>query len=284
MNKPFIKQIEYMGVPELKLALFSDLHIASGTDVDMIQMKKDFDIASKEGRRILINGDIAEQITPGDKKRWTASKMNSNRDDVLNEQLQLCFEFLKPYADDLDVIGRGNHDISPIKYDAFDLVGALIGMLNQVKTNGSIHSAAYQGYIQYKLKPTTKKKGSTPFTIYMHHGAGGSAPVSKGMIDFNRIVYSHNADLFWIGHKHTAIQDNGIVQDGLDKMGNYEQKVRKAIITPGYKQSVIDTDKGYRVNYSDTFYNFQAKGYGVVDAYVDRNKQKIASFDVTLRT
>ncbi len=283
MFKPFVKKLEYQGTPELKLALFSDLHICGG-DVDMIRMKHDFEQAVKEDRRILINGDIAELILPSDRKRWTASKMQSQRDDVLNEQLDKVYIFLKPYADSIDVIGTGNHDESPIKYDSFDLVGALIALLNRDKTNGCIHRGGYQGYVQYKLMPTTKKRGSIPFTIYMHHGSGGSAPVSKGMIDFNRVVYSHNADLIWLGHKHTAIQDNGIMRDGLDQMGNYVQKVCKAVITPGYKTHDIDTKKGYRIHYSDTFYNMQAKGYGVCDVYVDRRAQKIKNFDVTLRT
>lgn len=283
MREPFIKKLPYQGTPELKLALFSDLHICAD-DVDMIAMKRDFERAVAEDRRILINGDIAELILPGDKKRWSASKMLSNRDDVLNEQLDICYDFLKPYANNIDVIGRGNHDISPIKYDSFDIVGALIGMLNRDKTNGNIHSAGYQGYAQYKLMPTSKKNGNTNFTIYMHHGAGGSAPVSKGMIDFNRVVYTHNADLFWLGHKHVNIQDNGIVQDGLDRAGNYEQRICKAVITPGYKCSKIDKEKGYRTSYSDTFYNLQAKGFGTCDVFIDRQKQKLATFEVTMHT
>jgi len=284
MRKPFIKKVPYQGTPELKLALFSDLHLASGPDVDMVAMKRDFERACNEDREILINGDIAEQILPGDKKRWTANKMNSNRDDVLNEQLDMCYEFLKPYANNISLIGRGNHDISPIKYDSFDLVGALIGMLNRDKDNGNIYSAGYQGYVQYKMTPNTKKRGNTNFTLYMHHGAGGSAPVSKGMIDFNRIVYSHNADLYWLGHKHVSTVDNGIIRDGVDRGGNYFQKVCKAVITPGYKQSFIDKGKGYRTSYSDTFYNMQAKGFATCDVYVDRNAQKLATFDVTMHT
>lgn len=283
MLPPLVKKIQYQGIPELKLAHFSDLHLCAD-DVDEKRMGRDFDRACDEDRRILINGDVAELILPGDKKRWTASKLISKRDDVLNETLEHTYNFLKPYADYIDLISTGNHDESPIKYDNFDLVGALVALLNRDKTNGSIHRASYQGYVQYKLIPTTKKVGTTPFTIYHHHGSGGSAPVSKGMIDFNRIVYSHDADLYWIGHKHTAIQDSGIMRDGLNKKGTYYQKVCKALITPGYKTHELDAKKGYRINYSDRFYNMQAKGYGVTDIYIDRATQQIEHFDVTLRT
>ena len=236
MKAPLIKEIFYTREegPELKLALFSDLHIGAD-DVDLKRMDSDLEKAANEDRRILINGDIAELRLPQDKKRWTASKLISQRDDVLNETMELCFEKLKPYVDYIDMIGTGNHDESPIKYDSFDLVGALVTLLNREKKNGTIHRAGYQGYVRYRIRPTHEKASSTPFTIYHHHGSGGSAPVSKGMIDFNRIVYSHDADLFWIGHKHTAIQDNGIMRDGLNRIGKYTQKVCKAVITPGYK-------------------------------------------------
>lgn len=283
MKPPLIKEVEFnTTVPTLKLALFSDLHLCAD-DVDEKRMKRDFDRACDEDRRILINGDIAELILPGDKKRWTASKLISKRDDVLNETLEHTYSFLKPYADYIDLIGTGNHDESPIKYDSFDLVGALVALLNRDKTNGSIHRAGYQGYVRYRVK-YEKSRSSTPFTIYHHHGSGGSAPVSKGMIDFNRIVYSHDADLYWIGHKHTAIQDNGIMRDGLSNNGKYIQKVCKALITPGYKTHELDDKKGYRMNYSDRFYNMQAKGYGICDVHVETKVARIEHFDVTLRT
>ena len=284
MREPLIKVVQYdkEEIPQLKLALFSDLHIGAD-DIDLPRMKRDLATAAVEGRRFLINGDIAELILPGDKKRWSASKMNSQRDDILNEALEQSFDVLKPYANYIDLIGTGNHDESPIKYDSFDLVGALVGMLNREKTNGNIHRAGYQGYVKYMLRPTNGT-ASIPFTIYMHHGSGGSAPVSKGMIDFNRVLVSHRANLYWLGHKHTAIIDGGIMVDGLTPKGKYKEEVCKAILTPGYKTNKIDKEKGYRIKYSDSFYNLQATGYGVCDVYVDRQNGTIGNFDVTLRT
>jgi len=285
MNTPFVRDIMYGSSPELKLALFSDLHIGA-EDCDIKTMRRDFATSADEERRFSINGDIAELIVPSDRKRFTASKLMSRRDDVINETLELSFKELKPFADYIDVIGTGNHEESPIKYNSFDFIGALIVLLNRERsvTLPPIHRAGYQGYMQYKLKPVTKRKACTPFTIYHHHGAGGSAPVTKGMIDFNRMIYSHIADLYWMGHKHTAIQDNGIVRDGLNKNGNYVQTVSKALITPGYKMHEIDKEQGCRLKYSDGFYNMQAKGYGVVDLYINKTFDRIDHFDVTLRT
>ena len=285
MNIPYVKDIIYDAKPELKLALFSDLHIGA-EDCDLKTMRRDLATSADENRRISINGDVAELIVPSDRKRFTASKLLSHRDDVINETLELAFKELKPFADYIDVIGTGNHEEAPIKYNSFDFIGALIVLLNRERavTLPPIHRAAYQGYMQYKLKPSGKRSSVVPFTIYHHHGAGGSAPVTKGMIDFNRMIYSHIADLYWMGHKHTAIQDNGIVRDRLNQNGGYVQTVSKAVITPGYKTHEIDSEPGYRLKYSDGFYNMQAKGYGVVDLYVDRMYSTIDHFEVTLRT
>lgn len=285
MKNPFVRDVFYDSSLALKLALFSDLHIGAD-DVDMKTMRRDLSQAADEDRRFNFNGDVAELIIPSDRKRFTASKLISNRDDVINETLEMAFKELKPYADFIDVIGTGNHEDTPAKYNGFDFIGALVMLLNRErsKTLPAIHRATYQGYVQYKMKPTTKKTTVSPFTIYHHHGAGGGAPVTKGMIDFNRMVYSHIADLYWMGHKHTAIQDNGIMRDGLNMVGNYVKKNSKAVVTPGYKTHEIDTSKGYRVRYGDQFYNMQAKGYAVVDVYIARGSGLIDHFDVTLRT
>ena len=71
------------------------------------------------------------------------------------------------------------------------------------------------------------------------------------------------------------------VRDKLNQNGGYVQTVSKAVITPGYKTHEIDTAPGYRLKYSDGFYNMQAKGYGIVDLYVDRTLSTIDRFEVT---
>lgn len=282
MNKPFVGNMETKDSLGLKLALFSDLHIGAD-DIDIKRMRKDLSQACNEDRRLSINGDIAELVLPTDRKRYTASKSMSQRDDIINEALEMCFAELKPYADYLDVIGTGNHDEAPIKYDSFDLVGALCVLLNRErsKTLPPIHRASYQGYMQYKIRYSSK---TIPFTIYHHHGAGGASPVTKGMIDFNRVVYTHDADLYWIGHKHTAIQDNGIMKDGLNAKGNYYQKVCKGVFTAGYKTQQIEERKGYHIKYSDGFYNLQATGYAIVDVYINKRDGFLEHFDVLSRT
>lgn len=270
------------------LALFSDLHIGA-TDVQEQRMKDDFKRSCDENRRILINGDVVEMILPTDRKRYTPSRAMSHRDDVLNELTYYAVDFLAPYADYIDMIGTGNHEQAPLKYNSYDIVGAIVTLLNakRSKTLGNIHRAGYQGFAYYSIgdELPSGRKHISAFTIYHHHGIGGSAPVSKGMIDINRIVYSHDADLYWIGHKHVGTHDPYIMRDRITSQGNYELRRCQAVYTAGYKNAVnVDNEgEGYTLNYSDQFYNMQASGYAVVDIFQDTKSKKIKTFEVISR-
>ena len=271
------------------LALFSDIHLGA-TDIQEDKLKDDLKRSCDEGRRILFNGDMVEAILPMDKKRYTPSRAMSNRDDVLNELTYYAVDTLAPYVDFIDLIGTGNHDDAPIKYNGYDIVGAIVTLLNtkRSKTLGNIHRAGYQGYARYSIgnQLPSGLKHKSAFTIYHHHGSGGSAPVSKGMIDFNRIIYSHDADLYWLGHKHVGTHDPYVIRDWLTAQNNYEVRRSQAVFTPGYKNARSFSPKsgGYSYDYSDHFYNMQACGYAVVDIYQDyKSKLMKKDFEVVSR-
>lgn len=265
------------------LALFSDMHIGA-TDIDEKRLRDDLKTACDEGRRILINGDLTESIFPSDRKRYTPSRAMSSRDDVINEIMYYTVELLTPYVDYIDLIGTGNHDDAPIKYSGFDIVGAVCTLLNTKRSEGlgNIHRAGYWGYARYSIGDNlpSRRTHLSCFDIYHHHGSGGNSPVTKGMIDFNRVVYSHNADLYWLAHKHVGTIDPYIMRDGISRNGLYEHRRCQAVFTPGYKNAVSEPrkDGGYNYSYSDHFYNMQGCGYAVVNLYQDR-KSKLLKRD-----
>ena len=81
------------------------------------------------------------------------------------------------------------------------------------------------------------------------------------MIDFNMIYIS---DLYWMGTQaHRNTRTMAIVRDKAQPKENgglRANRCPKAVITPGYKTHEIDTAPGYRLKYSDGFYNMQGKG------------------------
>lgn len=79
----------------IKLALFSDIHFDS-PDCDRETLKKHLDFCKKDGRYILINGDLFDAIILGDRKRAVAHLI-TNTDNQLNVKLNEIYEFLKPY-------------------------------------------------------------------------------------------------------------------------------------------------------------------------------------------
>ena len=288
MELPMYKEAEYTK-GWFGLALFSDVHLGA-TDIQEQRLKDDLKRSCDEGRRILFNGDMVEAILPSDRKRYTPSRARTNRDDVLNELTYYAVDTLAPYVDYIDLIGTGNHDDAPIKYNGYDIVGAIVTLLNtkRSKSLGNIHRAGYQGYARYSVGNMLPSglKHKTAFTIYHHHGAGGSSPVTKGMIDFNRIVYSHDADLYWLAHKHVGTQDPHIIRDRMTQQNRYEVRRSQAVFTPGYKNATnfSPKDGGYNYDYSDHFYSMQACGYAVVNLYQDnKTKRMKKDFEVISR-
>ena len=243
----------------LKLAIFSDIHFDS-PDCDKVQLKKDLEYCKKEGRYIIINGDLADLILLKDKKR-AVNHLMEGADNQLNIKMNELVEFLKPYQSQILFIGRGNHEESILKYHGLDYIQTVTQLLNA----GQKHQIQYGNYANFlRFNWLDKRKKSvTHYDIYIHHGAGGSAPATKGMLDFNAIAKGVNADLIVIGHKHNSVVDYSTPIMYVNRDGEIILKNRQCLQTPSYQKGrTID----YNVNFAERFYNHQAlSGFGIVD-------------------
>ena len=231
--------ITYKGGDKFGLALMSDLHLGART-TDINSIKHDLEVAKENNYRININGDVFEAITPRDMKRFDANVLVpslTERKDIFNASVDLAFELLAPYADLIDVIGRGNHEDSALKYNAVDLVLMLVDKL-QALTSHKIYYGDICGFIHYRFAHESGGNCRS-YIIYYHHGGGGSAPVTKGMIDFNRInAYISNADLIWIGHKHNRILDSTVKKMICPKSGDMVKwQSVNCVMTGAYKDA-----------------------------------------------
>lgn len=242
----------------IKLGLFSDIHFDS-PDCDRETLKKHLDFCLKDGRYILINGDWFDAIILSDRKR-SVPHLIENTDSQLNKKLEESYEFLKPYQKNILFMGRGNHEESIIKYNGIDLLQMLTTMLNM----GQEHKVLYGNYANF-LRFTFKKKDRKEFNydMYVHHGSGGNAPVTKGIIDWSRIGKSVNADLIWLGHRHNAIIDASDPVLSIQPNGEILLKNRQCIQTPSYQKGrSIDGN----INFAERFYTNQAlAGFGEVN-------------------
>lgn len=257
---------------DYKYALFSDIHIDSPScQLDLL--KYHLDICKKENARIFINGDLFDAILLRDMKRATNSRMEA-QDGQLNVKIEKTVDFLKPYIDNIAFIGRGNHEESVMKYNGVDVTAWLINELNHYKTNGVVAYGGYRSFIRIGFDyPNDKKvQHRIVYDILAHHGSGGAAPVTKGMIDFNRIANGAIVNLIWIGHKHNSLQDNSLPITRITQNGFIEVVNRKAIQTPAYTSQLHDPKN---LNFEDRFYNLQAaSGFGMLTLTPHRSKEE----------
>lgn len=192
----------------ISFRLLSDLHIgAANVDYDLI--KSELEDARKHNARIAFNGDVFDLILPKDHKRFSPDVLHPcllGRRDVIDEAVNMAYKMLLPYVDLIDMIGIGNHETSVEKYHSTDVVMRLLEKL-QDKAKHQIYYGGYLGYLDYRIVTT---RGKTPrgsqYKIFYFHGGGGSAPITKGMIDFSRLqMWVSDAHVVWIGHKHNRL-------------------------------------------------------------------------------
>ena len=244
----------------LKLALFSDIHFDSPYS-DHQSLKKHLDFCLKDGRFIIINGDLFDAILLKDGKRATNNLMEKT-DNQLNTKINNVVKFLHPYKDNILFIGRGNHEESILKYSGIDILELTTQLLN-VNNKHQIQYGNYSNFLRFNFIDN-RNKSVLHYDIFIHHGLGGNSPVTAGMIDFNRLSTSIVADLIVIGHKHRAIQNNSQPIMYIDQTGEVKLKNRQFMQTPSYQKN--HDDDNHNIKFGEKFYTLSAlPGFGSVE-------------------
>lgn len=223
------KAIAYKCGGQTSIALMGDLHIGSAA-TRISAIKADLEMAKACGARVLINGDVMECIFPADSKRFNPADLAPElrgRNDVLNATLDLAYGVLAPYASLIDMIGVGNHETATAHYHSAD-IGLMLADKLGVPYGGMC------GFVDYRFQRSGG--GGQRYVIFYHHGAGGSAPVTKGMIDFHRSRWI-DADLVWFGHKHTRIQSHELSMRCPESGDQPVMRDRRFVITGSYSQT-----------------------------------------------
>jgi hypothetical protein len=259
-------RITYKSNGSTILALLSDLHI-DAADHDRELLIEDLETAKKLGARISINGDTIDGILPSDRKRHHPSvgKHDPKRDDIMNQIVRQAVDVLSPYADYIDVISPGNHERSILKYHHVDITSMIVGMLNAVRSDDlpPIHVGSYRGFQVYRFRSSAAGGGGgRTLTVFRHHGRGGSAPVTGGALDLDRIRKDFDADLYWIGHKHQSIQ-RAFSRYSIGSGGKLYERRQRAIMSAGYKSRLTTEEPdvfGDIGDYGEQFYNVSQTG------------------------
>lgn len=261
---------DYSGTKEFCFGLMSDIHIDSAT-FDEKRCFADLDYFAGRDASIFINGDLVDGIFPTDRKRYARSRDGFDNDAQINALVDYTVDKLAPWADFIDYIGFGNHEVSIVKYNNTDIIHLIAKGLNgkRSKTLEPIRRSGYVGFIDLIF---SRGDGAVRrFTIYRDHGKGAGSPVTKGSISLNRLYSTYVADMYWLGHTHVSLIDSKSQWSiGVSSKGNIYQKNKIGIITPGYNRNFMEREYAdsdyYELDFAEEkFYAPTGIGCGVLD-------------------
>jgi UDP-2,3-diacylglucosamine pyrophosphatase LpxH len=228
--------------------LLSDVHYDS-LHCDRQLLKKHLDQAKEYNAQVLIFGDWFDVMgCYGDPR----SKSNEIRQDYMSKDfsyldmvIEDSIEFLQPYADNILLISEGNHETNIKKRHDTDPLKRLLDGLHAYNPN--ICRGRYTGWVLFENK---YKKGShnRTFKLHYHHGFGGNAKRSKGMLDVQLEAMRYpDADILCRGHDHQKWHDPSTTRVRLShRYAQYKDSVHY-IKTGSYKDGFDKGEGGFEV-------------------------------------
>jgi hypothetical protein len=156
----------------------------------------------------------------------------------LNRLVDVATERYRPFADRWLLMSRGNHETAIAKHNDFDLTEQLYSRLST--QSKILQLGSYSGYLCIRLNLPQKQLGT--IRIAYHHGFGGSAPVTRGVIQSNRMAIAYpDADIVWSGHTHTEYYVT-LARQRLLQNWTVERDEQTHIKSPGYKEDTLKGD------------------------------------------
>lgn len=243
---------DYSDNQDFYFGLFSDLHL-DAPSFAFNAFKYDADKYQSKGARFFFNGDVFDGILPTDHKRYSRGDDQFDEDAQINARIDHAVKILKPYVNNIDFIGIGNHEASLVKYDHVDMVKLLVSELARLRDQAlpPIQRGGYQGFL--RLWFSDKGQATRQYVIYRDHGKGGASPVTKGTIPLQRLHTTYVADLFWLGHTHTDLTDKSAWTIYPDNSGKIIKKHKRSVITAGYNEGFRQRDLTGDMCYRNSF-------------------------------
>lgn len=229
--------------------VISDVHYDS-LKCDRKLLKAHLDEIKKKNGIIFIIGDWFDVMaTYGDKRTKREEvdpryivKGRSYLDVVIEDSI----EFLAPYAHHIGLIGYGNHETTIHKFHDTDPLRRLVMGLN-AKCDSSIQLGQYSGFIFMNFK-YRKGSVSSEKVLHYHHGYGGNAKRSKGMLHVQLQAAKYpQADIMVRGHNHMKWYDPSHMRWRINQAGKIYKDNIHYIQTGSYKDGLGDGSQGWEV-------------------------------------
>lgn len=181
-----------------KVIPFSDVHFDS-KKCNRKMLKKHLDYMVEQDAYCWFNGDFFDVMGCNRDPRSSKEDIRPEYDvkNYLDAVVDDAIEFLKPYKDRILFFSDGNHETNI-------LLRQETNVLDRLAKGLGVNRMGYSGWIKvYLLSGKDETKGVFPTTIHFHHGFGGNAPRSKGVmrVDIDAAKYP-DADIVVRGHTH----------------------------------------------------------------------------------
>jgi hypothetical protein len=221
--------------------LISDLHW-DNPHCDRGLLKNHLDEAVKRNAAIILNGDT--YCCMGGKYDRRADKSlirpEHNTDRYFDAIVDTSVEWFAPYAKNILLIGYGNHETAIIKHGETDLLQRFASTLNYA-TGSAVQVGGYGGTIDIRVLHDAIR--GVNFVVHYYHGSGGGGPVTKGVIQDQRLLAgTEGYDLTWMGHVHELYYHQNIIHRYDRSTKTLIQKPIHQLRTATYKE---EWDGGY---------------------------------------
>jgi len=179
----------------------------------------------------IIMGDVFDALVVNDSKRFRLSSIDrryfqaANPDQFLDMQIEDGVELLKPYADRILGILRGNHEDQILKRYNTDMTWQLCDKLGNPDLDLGYSSLVYLSLRQERPENAASLRGrSRALRLYLHHGFGGGSRTEGGAITtYSRFLMYYDADIYLVAHSH-QLWSKKIARIGIDKHGQWQDK------------------------------------------------------------
>jgi hypothetical protein len=229
-----------------KVLLISDIHW-DNPHCNRELLKKHLDQALAINADILFNGDTfcLMQGAYDPRKSKNDIRPEHNKTNYLDAVVNDAIDWFSPYAHLIKVVGYGNHETNILKRAETDVIDRFVFGLNS-KNNTNVEVGGYGGWIVYQFQRGLNA-GMAAYKIKYMHGFGGGGPVTRGVIQFNRMsTFVEGADMVWMGHVH---EDHELTYT-IESLNNHNKVKLKDILmvrTPTYKEEYQGGKGGWHV-------------------------------------
>ncbi|MGB2525710.1 hypothetical protein [Flagellimonas sp. SN16] len=179
----------------------SDIHF-DNPKCDRKLFFKHMDLAVKRGAMIAITGDLFCLMQGKYDPRGSKSNVRPehNKDNYLDMVINDTAEKFIPYAKNIILISRGNHETSVSKRMETDVMERFVERLNLL-AGSKIQVGGYTGYYTLSFQYSTSGHRHSVDVGYSHGNWGGV--ITKGTLSVVRYAsYMPDCDLMFSGHTH----------------------------------------------------------------------------------